>query len=80
MFVFDRVLDGDDVPGVALVDLVDDRRERAGFAGAGDTGDEDETSGNPRDPVDLRGRLSERIVGGLVGRARIVAAARPRSR
>ena len=33
---FDRVLDRDDFPGLALVDVADHRRQRGGFAAAGD--------------------------------------------
>ncbi len=40
----DRVLDGDDVVCAALVDLVDDRRECGGLAGACRAGDQNEPS------------------------------------
>ena len=38
----DRLLDGEDVPAVMVVDVVDDARERGGFARAGRPGDEDQ--------------------------------------
>jgi hypothetical protein len=39
---FDGVLDGDDMAGEVVVDVVDHRRERRGLAGAGGAGDDDE--------------------------------------
>ena len=38
--VFDRVLDGDDVERLGLVDDLDQRRQRGGLARAGDAGDQ----------------------------------------
>ena len=42
--VLDGVLDGQDMLGAALVDMLDHRRQRRGFAAAGGTGDQDQTA------------------------------------
>ncbi len=43
MQIFDRIFNGHDVLAVFGIDLVDDRRQRGGFAGAGGAGDEDQS-------------------------------------
>src|SRR5437870_11745725 len=46
--VLDRVLDGEDVAGTGVVDVVEHRRESRGLATAGRTGHEDEPVGKLR--------------------------------
>ena len=81
MLVFDRIFDGDDVLGVAPVDLVDERRHRGGLARAGGAAD---ASTSPRLSDDSAstsgGRASSASRGTRVGNTRMAAAARPRSR
>lgn len=43
MDVLDRVLDGDDMLGIILINLIDHRRECGGLTRSGRSGDEDET-------------------------------------
>ena len=54
VLVLDRILDGDDVARVAQVDLVDQRRERGGLAGAGRAADQDQAARQPRQRFDRR--------------------------
>ena len=80
VLVLDRILDRDDVPRVALVDLVHQRRQRRRLAGAGRPADEHEPARQPRDGLDGR-RQVERREGAAptAGRRRMAAAGRPRS-
>ena len=50
----DRLLDRDDVPGEVGVDVVDQRRQRRGLAGAGRAGDEDEAAAHVAEFLDHR--------------------------
>ncbi len=75
VLVFDRIFDGHDMTRIALIDLVDQRRQRRRFAGAGRASDQHQpatkaarlptSTGSPNSPSD----------GTFIGSARIVAAA-----
>ncbi len=69
MLVLDRVLDRDDVAGVAAVDLLDERRERRGLAGAGGAADQDETARKLRQRLDA-GRKAQGGQSRRLGRER----------
>ena len=75
VLVLDRILDGDDVAGVAAVDLVDDRRQRGRLAGAGRAADEHQAARQLRELLDAAaaGRASP-----AAARAPAAAAPRPR--
>jgi hypothetical protein len=51
----DGVLDGDDVIGPGVVDVVDHRRQRGGLTRAGGSGDENQTLGKSAQLQDRRG-------------------------
>ena len=53
VLVFDRVLDGDDVALVALVDRGDQRRQRRGLARAGGPADQHEAARQRREQADV---------------------------
>ena len=76
--VFDGALDGDDVTGLGLVDLLDQRGEGRGFAGAGGAADEDQavTGGDELLEVGVEIELFE--VGGEGGAGRRMAKPTPR--
>src|SRR5579862_7836235 len=52
VIIFDGVFDGDDVVGALLVDEVDHRRQRRGFAGAGGADDEHQSARTHADVFD----------------------------
>ena len=54
VLVLDRILDGDDVPGVAAVDHVDQRGDGGGLAGSGGAADQHQPVRQPRQRVDAR--------------------------
>ena len=68
--VLDQVFDGDDVDGLVLVDLVDDRGEGRGFAGARGPGHEDDPVALVGDLVQLGGMPSSSTVGTRLGMTR----------
>ncbi len=81
VLVLDRVLDGDDVPGVAAVDLLDERRERRRLARTGRPADEDQArAAGCASGSTAGGRPSVASRGTRLGSRRTAAAARPRSR
>jgi hypothetical protein len=77
--VFDRVLDGDDVPVAVLVDVIDHRGERGRFARTGRAGDEDEAARTVEEFLDLVGEADvaerEHAVGDLAEHEAVVALA-----
>ena len=79
MLVLDRILDGDDVPRVAAVDLVHQRRQRRRLAGSGRPADEHQTARQARERLDVRRQAQRRQPRHGGGSRRIAAAARPRS-
>src|SRR3954466_12189077 len=68
VLVLDRVFDGDDVPRVAAVDLLDESGERRRLARARRTAHQDEAAGQPRQPLDARGKAEGREAGRLRGK------------
>ena len=80
VLVLDRILDGDDVPRLAAVDLLDQRRQRRRLARAGRAADEHEAARQARELLDAgRQVAATRAAAPRVGSARIAAAGRPRS-
>ena len=57
MLVFDRILDGDDVPLVPLVDRRDERRQRGGLARSRRSADQHETSRQGGEQADVVGEV-----------------------
>ena len=60
MLVLDRIFDRDDVPRVAMVDLVDQRRQRRRLAGTGRTADEHQPARQTRERFDVRRQVQRR--------------------
>ena len=65
VLVLDGILDRDDVPGVAPVDLLDERGQRRGLAGARGAADEDEAAGQARQCLRPGGQPQRREAGRL---------------
>ena len=57
MLVFDRILDGDDVPLVALVDRGDQRRQRGGLARSRRSADQHEAARQRGEQADVVGEV-----------------------
>jgi hypothetical protein len=62
VLVFDRIFDGHDVARIALIDLVDQRRQRRGFPGAGRAPNQHQpaTEGGQTSDLNRKSQLVER--------------------
>ena len=60
MLELDRILDRDDVPRVAQVHLVHQRRQRRRLSGSGGPADEHQPAGQPRQRLDRRRQMQRR--------------------
>ena len=76
---FDRVLDRDHVVGPVVVDVIDHRRQRGGFAAAGWPGHEHKALAQETQFPDQPGRPSSRKLRSLAGIRRNTAATPSRS-
>ena len=79
VFVFDRILDGDDVARLARVDRIHQRAARRRLAGTRLTADEDQPPPKTSQEFDSRWKSSDSSSGTACGNRRIAAATRPRS-
>ena len=81
VLVLDRIFDRHDVLGIPPVDHVYERRQRGGLTGAGWAADEDEAVRELRQRLDpFRQAQLGQLRRTSEGSARMLAAARPRSR